>query len=146
MPSTTPLEHGERGGLKGRTSDRPYCGCVDYVVVLSHRATIKEEKSCPFKKLKTMRLSNILVAAGVISISAASQISLSTPFGSDYPSKCTSDDAEICSPIEDLRSLPSTEFTTLLHPDLPDYSVRIKQNGGAWCDETVRWLYESFHP
>lgn len=84
------------------------------------------------------RLYNLLFVAVISTSTVASQIPFSTHFGYDYASKSASYDAGLFNPVEDLGGLSSTEFTTLWHPDHPGYSVRIKQNGGSWCDDTVR--------
>ena len=40
--------------------------------------------------------------------------------------------------IDDIRSISTTNHTTLWHPSYPNYSVRIKQDGGKFCDDTVK--------
>lgn len=45
-------------------------------------------------------------------------------------------DAGLFTPVEDLHALSATEYTTLQHPSLPQYSVRIKQS--RFCDGEVQ--------
>lgn len=49
---------------------------------------------------------------------------------------------ERTAPVHDLASVTSTNFTTLIHPAFPEYSVRIKQS--KFCDGTVRWVLGAF--
>lgn len=55
-----------------------------------------------------------------------------------YGSKGAAFDAGLISPIEDLGALSAIEYTTIVHPQYPHHSIRIKQNGGGFCDDTVR--------
>jgi len=47
-------------------------------------------------------------------------------------------DSGLISPIQQISSLSNQEFTTLSHPSHPNHFVRIKQNSGSFCDESVR--------
>ena len=48
-------------------------------------------------------------------------------------------DAGLFTPMEDLKVLSASEFTTLNHPLFPDYDVRIKKSD--WCDGTVAYVF-----
>jgi hypothetical protein len=48
-------------------------------------------------------------------------------------------DYGLFTPFEDLRALPSTDFTTLEHPLFPNHSVRIKESD--FCDGTVKCVF-----
>ncbi|KAF8510885.1 serine carboxypeptidase [Hysterangium stoloniferum] len=67
----------------------------------------------------------------------ATQVGAQVPLQSTFGSGGTAGSG-LTGPIEDIASLSASEFTTLVHPSYPAYSVRIKQNGGTFCDETVR--------
>ncbi|KAF8510886.1 serine carboxypeptidase [Hysterangium stoloniferum] len=73
-------------------------------------------------------LSWVLLASQV-----GAQIQLQSTFGTGGTAG-----SGLTGPIENIASLSSSEFTTLVHPLYPAYSVRIKQNSGTFCDETVR--------
>ena len=48
-------------------------------------------------------------------------------------------DAGLFSPVENLGSLSTKEFTSLSHPVFPKYVVRIKKASG-FCDDTVKYV------
>jgi hypothetical protein len=89
------------------------------------------------RAMLVLTLSSVILAARLLQVAAVQQ-----PFHANIPNAYTSKfaayDSGLISPIEDLGTLSAAEYTTLLHPAYPYHSVRIKQNTGGFCDDTVR--------
>lgn len=47
-------------------------------------------------------------------------------------------DSNLLTPIKDIRALDTSEYTTLIHPSFPYHTVRIRQNGASFCDDSVK--------
>ncbi|KAF8579884.1 serine carboxypeptidase [Ramaria rubella] len=54
-----------------------------------------------------------------------------------YGSKDAAYGAGLLTSHEDLSAVSAFEYTTLVHPEHPQHSVRIKKNGAHFCDSTV---------
>ncbi|KAF8586718.1 serine carboxypeptidase [Ramaria rubella] len=52
-------------------------------------------------------------------------------------SKDATYDTGLLTPREDLSAVSASEYTTFVHPEHPQHSVRIKMNGAHFCDNTV---------
>ncbi|KAF8589301.1 serine carboxypeptidase [Ramaria rubella] len=78
-------------------------------------------------------LRHLFLAVHLLQVAAGTQHS----FQSNYGSKGAAYDAGLLTQLEDLSAVSASEFTTLVHPAYPSHSVRIKKNGGSFCDDTV---------
>jgi len=63
---------------------------------------------------------------------------LSSAIQTQTPFIVHGDDGGSSTLVTTLAQLAPRQFTTIRHPAKPNYSVRIRPNGGAWCDNTVK--------
>lgn len=69
---------------------------------------------------------------------------LSSAIQTQTPFIVHEDDGGSSTLVTTLDQLAPRQFTTIRHPAKPNYRVRIRPNGGAWCDDTVKYVIFAF--